>query len=121
MGAKHVINPNQLTLFERAGDLIDPDKFHHVDVSGLYRFGPVDKDLTERVFIRKLNESKEPDPWTPNDKEPLYDKIKRDGVKTPIPLKYRKGSIPRVDNGHHRIAAQNDIDPNAWIPVKWSD
>lgn len=119
MGAEHLINRDQLTLFERAGDLIDPDKFTHVDVQGLNPVGPVDKEIHKMVFTRKLNETKEPSPWTPNDKVPLYDKIKEQGVRTPVPLTYRKNAKPRVDNGHHRIAAQNDIDPNAYIPVVW--
>lgn len=111
----------QLTLFERARDLIDPDKFAHMDVQGLNPVGPVDKEIHELVFRRKLNESKEPSPWTPNDKVPLYDKIKEEGVRKPIPLKYRGRAKPRVDDGHHRIAAQADIDPDAHIPVIWSD
>lgn len=114
----------QLTLFERAGDLIDPDKFRHVDVTGRDVFGEVDREHHNRVFLQKLNASKT-DRWLPGSHwrpDPsLYSDIEENGVKTPIPIKLRRGGNPMVEDGHHRIAAMNDIDPDAYIPVTWRD
>lgn len=50
----------------------------------------------------------------------LYEKIRDQGVLNPVHLSYdQMGGFdkPEVVGGHHRLAAQEDIDPDAHIPV----
>ena len=124
MGAKHVINPNQLTMFERAGDLADPEKFNHMDSEGL-------REDISSLASRKVAESKAGQARgvrMPAKKvQSLYDSIKEKGVQKPVQV--RKDTFKRPDgdvtestaliDGHHRVFAQADIDPEALIPVKW--
>lgn len=132
MGAKHVINPNQLTLFERAGDLADPTHFYPGDA---LRFSSpnYEGDLTpaegrSEVKEEKLNESRD---------NGLYYNIMRNGVHEPVHVTHKDDgdyglmkysgatgvdtSRGFLSNGHHRVYSQADIDPKAWVPVKWSD
>jgi hypothetical protein len=55
----------------------------------------------------------------------LYDKISAEGVQSPVHLSYNQmGQYgkPSVVGGHHRIAAQEDINPDQPIPVQhWAD
>ena len=132
MGQKHNINPNQLTLFERAGDLADPTKFYPGDAygyendeDGQYDVHTDPKEVRESVKSEKLTESH---------KEGLYNDIAAHGVKNPVDLVHKEdlgyGHIMHHDtgvhtsrgllwNGHHRVYSQEDIDPKAWVPVNW--
>lgn len=133
MGAKHVINPNQLTLFERAGDLADPAHFYPGDALhySARRGAITPAEGRSKVKEEKLNESKATG---------LYYNIMRNGVHEPVHVTHKddgdyglmvqtKASIPTgvdtsrgfLSNGHHRVYAQADIDPKAFVPVKWSD
>lgn len=55
----------------------------------------------------------------------LHDRIRAEGVKSPIHLSYAQmGSYgkPSIVGGHHRVAAQEDINPDQPIPVShWRD
>lgn len=62
----------------------------------------VDKD----VMAQKLGESH---------MTGLYDSIKQHGVTTPV---FISKFAQTVGDGHHRIAAAHDIDPNMLIPVE---
>lgn len=46
---------------------------------------------------------------------PLYESIKNQGVKNPIRVEVNRGRGVLVD-GHHRLIAQNKINPNAQVP-----
>jgi chorismate synthase len=54
----------------------------------------------------------------------LYDSIKREGVKKPVELIRNFDSISfrpagyQLGDGHHRVAAAADIDPNMLVPVE---
>lgn len=48
----------------------------------------------------------------------LYDSIKAQGVSTPVYVSHSKKFGQTVGDGHHRIAAAHDIDPNMLIPVE---
>jgi hypothetical protein len=57
----------------------------------------------------------------------LYDSIKREGVRKPVELqrntrdtKFSKKGYS-LSEGHHRVAAAADIDPNMLIPVEHGD
>ena len=51
----------------------------------------------------------------------LYDSIKREGVKKPVELipnpSYKKSGV-HLAEGHHRVAAAADINPDMLIPVQ---
>jgi hypothetical protein len=54
----------------------------------------------------------------------LYDSIKREGVRKPVELirnfdasRYSPAGY-QLSEGHHRVAAAADIDPNMLVPVK---
>jgi hypothetical protein len=53
------------------------------------------------------------------DSSSMYNSIKGGGVQSPVHLGSQFGSQgkPQVVGGHHRIAAQNDIDQDALMPV----
>jgi hypothetical protein len=120
MGAKHVINPNQLTMFERAGDLASPDVTHHGDISEFEHF--------DDFSARKLSESFQ-EPADDGTERPLYTSIQEEGIHQPVLLEHsedRYGSplhsgMPTkvLADGHHRVFSQASIDPSAWVPVKW--
>jgi hypothetical protein len=120
MGAEHVINPNQLTLFERAGDLADPAKTGHIDFEEYPDEG--DSMTFDEFRSNKLWESKYGD-------DSLYEDIKKHGVKQPVTLvhsddlygsKRPKGDPDKVlMEGHHRVFSQADINPDTYIPVEW--
>lgn len=122
MGARHVINPDQLTLFERAEDLVDPDKFNHADLA---TYGNVESDgfVLDALYPdystmkrEKVAESKrwDADPgtvaeedyenegeegWEPLRREghpSLYESIQKHGVKDPIRLKPRGQAYENV-------------------------
>ena len=71
-----------------------------------------DMDVKGYVMARKLDETK---------KNGMYNRIKDRGVEEPVKLGqghwgvYQRGV---VSDGHHRIAAAYDIDPNMLIPVE---
>ena len=57
----------------------------------------------------------------------LYDNIKKEGIKQPVAIWLGKWT-PRgeetrwsqeIQNGHHRIAIANDINPEMYIPVRY--
>ena len=68
------------------------------------------------VYRNKLKESKEGyDGSGPNN---LHDSIKKEGVRTPISLRIRKKDV-QINDGHHRLVAAHDIDPNMEVPVRY--
>lgn len=129
MGAKHVINPNQLTLFERAGDLADPDHFYPYDALSDAE-EPVYDGYTHSEIRNEVKNSKLHESMT----EGLYDSVMRNGVKEPVSVVHiddtgygstlasntgTKASRGVLADGHHRVYSQADIDPEALVPVKW--
>jgi hypothetical protein len=137
MGAKHVINPDQLTLFERAEDLADPGKFYPNDAYATQlEYGYWPEEAQEHTWNQKMDENHMEGL---HGEDTLYNDIAKRGVKEPVEVNtlrgkgysrvqdslYREnGYVPSrgmLYNGHHRVYAQADINPKAWVPVKWSD
>ena len=128
MGQRHNINPHQLTMFERAGDLADPNKTIHGDFDDYPEEGPIYSFDDFRSL--KLREAKSRGYMRPEDAgkdKTLYDSIKREGVRNPVELISSEdlyGHLaptkkPVLMEGHHRVFAQADINPDALVPVKW--
>lgn len=133
MGQKHNINPNQLTMFERAGDLANPDKTSYYDFDEYPDPDEGDFQTFDEFKSHKLNQSKSsPEDYThrPLMRRPgqrsHYESIQQEGVREPVELTssaelYGDTGTPNkvLMEGHHRVFAQADIDPDALVPVKW--
>lgn len=127
MGAKHVINPDQLTLFERAGDLADPTKFYPGDA------GPAMANYYSGYSYGEIRDILREDKLDDAHHSGLYKSIEESGVKEPVrvsrlPTNYKdhleeevgfRSSRGMLEDGHHRTYSQADIDPDAWVPVRW--
>lgn len=54
------------------------------------------------------------------DEETLYNSIKKNGVRSPVSLQfYDDTDTPYIDNGNHRVASANDINPNMYVPIDY--
>jgi hypothetical protein len=118
---KHVLNEAQLAMFIPAHKLMDMVPLDQPETDKPQKY----KDLPS-VSSRKVQEAKT---------EGLYNEIKNEGVQSPItigqhPFRVASGRVydyfpgadykgPVIEDGHHRIAVANDINPNAEIPVKY--
>jgi hypothetical protein len=120
MGAKHVINPDQLTMFERAGDLANSDITHHGDMGEF--------EHPDDLQSRKLKEATQENADDNTDRS-IYQSVKEEGIHWPVTLVHSKdmygsplhrGMPTKVlVDGHHRVFSQADIDPNKFVPVEW--
>ena len=66
-------------------------------------------EIEKTVMDQKLGESRVTG---------LYDSIKAQGVSSPVYVTHNEKFGQTVGDGHHRIAAAHDIDPNMLIPVE---
>jgi len=76
------------------------------------------------VIKRKLQESKSGGAsltYLPKKRgqDSLYDSIKKEGVTSPVELRVRKHDV-QINDGHHRVVAANDINPDMEVPVRYS-
>lgn len=105
----------QLPMFMSANEILSSHKL----ADKLFR----PNDSNDEVLTEKLKNAK--NPLTPtrgymlNAGESLYDSISSSGIKRPIDLlKFNDGSKMMMD-GHHRLAVQHDLNPDApVIPVE---
>ena len=119
MSSSDHVSPHQLAMFMPAGKLRDPEQFIH---------GDVDHNLhgdhnTDTVFVDKLRESKGLTTRYTSNNTNIYDSIKEKGVQEPVVLDPDAASRGKgyLVNGHHRVAAANDIDPNMEVPVRYDE
>jgi hypothetical protein len=73
-------------------------------------------DEAQDYVMRKGEEFQEEQDYGPS----LHDRIREEGVQKPVHLSYdQMGDFgkPEIVGGHHRLAAQHDIDPDQPIPV----
>ena len=123
MAASDNLNPNQLRLFMQARELMDTQT----------REWQWERNMTPRtmredlgLYIGKLRETQagsEHDAFTSKKrgKRSMYQSIKAEGVKSPVLLGYdMKTDQSTIRDGHHRIAAANDVDPEMYVPVRYS-
>jgi len=116
MSASEHLNPAQLRLFMQAKELMN---VHTLERGSSFRTMNDDASL----YLAKLKESVsgyEHDTYNTAKKgqENLYDSIKKEGVKSPVTLSDTAGLL-NIENGHHRIAAANDINEDMYIPVRY--
>ena len=132
MGQRHNINPDQLTMFERAGDLANPKEFYPGDAYGYEN--DEDGQYESHISPAEVRDSVKREKLTESHEDGLYEDIAARGVKEPVDLVHKDdlgyGHIMHHDtgvhtsrgllwNGHHRVYSQEDIDPKAWVPVNW--
>lgn len=116
MAAKDHLQGEQLRLFMQARELMDvpTEEWSH-------EYRTMNED--DSLYFGKLEESAsgyEHDTYNEAEEgqSSLYDSIKKEGVKSPVTLRY-SGGLTVIDNGHHRIAAANDINHEMYIPVRY--
>ena len=108
----------QLSMFIPARELMNHTAGHGEDYDGNYLL----MSKSPNVRASKLKESKEGHPYGGN-KDSLYENIKKEGVKHPVQIRLhskRRGGGTQIWDGHHRIFAAHDIDPNMEVPVHYS-
>lgn len=126
------LSPFQFYMFAPARDLADPAKTLHAEAGPTGT--PDASDFKYQVLQhKKLQEAKtggiDNGRWPAQSGEPtLYESIRDRGIQRPIlmaaPLT-QEGSTDPLDNrpevyhGYHRVFAQNDINPDAEVPVAW--
>jgi hypothetical protein len=75
------------------------------------------------LYAQKLKESKENSASgysrVEKGKDSLYQSIQKEGVRNPIELRIRKNDI-QINDGHHRLIAAHDINPDMEVPVTYS-
>ena len=118
MSSSDRLNPQQLQMFMPAGELIQGTP------NDLYAGANTESGLwasKDELWEVKLEESKLT--RRPPHQNRLYASIKSGGVKQPVRI--RTGSTGYVGDGkeltivdgHHRVAAANDIDPQMEVPI----
>ena len=118
------INYQQLQMFMPAKHLIElpffePDRemVYHYDDAGEDEEEYDYEETDDEFWDRKLDES------YGNLYQSLHDDIKESGqVKVPVKLTIEDtnlGTLSRVRQGHHRVAASVDINPEMEVPVRY--
>lgn len=105
--------------------LSNPQLAMYMTAKELYRSPMIERqyyDSKKAMVEDKLEESKQPIQKKiggPKE-ESLYDSIKRSGVQQPVTIAHdTTGKMgPFIDNGHHRVIAAHNINPNMLIPVR---
>lgn len=74
------------------------------------------EETADDLYARKLSAAQEKAPYSASS---LYDSVAVEGVKSPVHLGEEQGLLgkPQVVGGHHRIAAQAEIDEDKLMPV----
>lgn len=124
MSASDHVHPDQLRLFVQAKELMNYPTLEWQSTDT-----PTTLRLDRNLRYHKLKESKtgheynsQAEIGSKNNKEKpsLYQSIREKGVQTPVSLTFnRRLQQNTIDNGHHRIVAANDINPEMEIPVQY--
>ena len=116
MPAKQLID---LPFYEADREWIEAETEEYIDVDGITRVegGGDYLEDDDQFWERKLDES------YGYSHQSLHDDIKESGqVKVPVKLTIEDtnlGTLSRVRQGHHRVAASVDINPEMEVPVRY--
>jgi len=116
MPAKQLID---LPFYEADREWIEAETEEYIDVDGITRVegGGDYLEDDDQFWERKLDES------YGYSHQSLHDDIKESGqVKVPVKLTVEDtnlGTLSRVRQGHHRVAASVDINPEMEVPVRY--
>jgi hypothetical protein len=127
MAAKDALRSEQLAMFIPAKDIIQasplPGDKHYTEESSFTK-----KETNQELWDRKLDESTYHNADTTSDQLTtdiygisLHGSIASEGVKEPVRLMWDGREVPTVAQGHHRIAAAHNIDPEMLVPVMHYD
>lgn len=123
MSASEHLNPAQLRLFMQAKELMDTQTHEWQSERDM---PPTTMRENLGLYIGKLRETQvgsEHDSFTSKKrgKKSMYQSIKEKGVESPVLLRYGPTTDqPTISDGHHRIAAANDINEDMYIPVRYA-
>ena len=138
MSSRDACNPQQLQMFMPAKQLIDlpfyePDRelieapdeeWIDVDGESSWEGGGEYLEDDDQFWERKLDESYASHYSFGADKD-LRDDIQESGqVKMPVKLTIEDTNLglwTRIRQGHHRIAAANEINPDMEVPIRYVD
>ena len=116
MPAKQLI---ELPIFEPDRDVVELPEDEWEDVEGVLHWegGGYTPEEDDQFWDRKLDES------YGNLYQSLHDDIKESGqVKVPVKLTIEDtnlGTMKRIRQGHHRVAASVDINPDMEVPIRY--
>ena len=69
------------------------------------------QERVQHMWNTKLGESQS------GSQEGLHESIAKSGVQTPVGIQHDNNGNMSISDGHHRIAAANNINPNMEIPI----
>lgn len=131
MSAVENVQPLQLGMFYKAGDLVDPSKFHHYEMAyGNTLRDPSGVTDLASLMAAKVKEAKTGRPGQSRQRvgehqgETLYESIRDKGVKEPVELLLPAPPhfpLPMLGGGHHRVAVSAALDKGREIPVTWNE
>lgn len=123
MAASDHLQHEQLRLFVQAKELMDYPTYE--GQSAYHDGDPTTLRSNTNLQSRKLRNAKAGyEHYThgselPKGGKTLYQSILEKGVEHPILLSYHKTlQADTIINGHHRIAAANDINPEMYLPIR---
>lgn len=122
MSASDHLHPYQMKLFMTARELMGMTAGHTEIGANDYR--PfVDSPSLRATKLAEAKSGSASSTFFPKKrgKDSLYDSIKKEGVTSPVSIWAYKddGWKEIINNGHHRIAAAYDINPEMYIPVEY--
>jgi hypothetical protein len=115
MPAKHLID---LPFYEPDREWVDPKEEEWIDSDGesSWEEGGGGQEDDDQFWDRKLDES------YGSTRQSLRDDIEESGqVKVPVKLTIEDtnlGTLQRIRQGHHRIAAANEVNPDMEVPIR---
>lgn len=111
MGKYEHLNARQLRMFIPAHELMG--------------FAPSDDrsetEYSEAYGLLERKRRHNTESWsnlTGSDPEPLGKSVAREGVREPVTVTDQENGESVIWNGHHRIVAAYDTDPNMEVPVR---
>lgn len=117
MSASEALHPYQYRMFMQARELMDLP----AGDDGLRQSLNKNKALQNKK--REQNQIPAPRYKSVNGiNSPLGPDVKKHGVTTPVSLYYRPEyghTAPQLDDGHHRVVAAYDANPDSWVPVQY--
>lgn len=125
MSAADALHPFQMRLFMQANELMDLPAGDSMQwsIARKAKFASLNED--PELQERKRQESQHVGsmrPSTLGSDKTFSEEVKEHGVLRPISLFYRPEyghTAPQIDDGHHRVVAAYDANPESWVPVRY--
>lgn len=121
MAASDHIQPYQMKLFMQAKDLMGVA----ADDANLVPLSDVPHITNKKVLEARRGSEYHSRTAAPEGSKTLYESIKKKGVESPVLLSvWPTGENEYKEvlrDGHHRVAAANSINPEMYIPVRYTE